>query len=46
MFTISFDAKQQTAAVQGSSGETPPHFVAFLGNVRPFFPNAEIYKAR
>ena len=46
MFTILFDAKQQSASVQASSGEPPPHFVAFLGNVRPFFPTAAIYKAR
>ncbi len=46
MFTILFDTKQQSATVQASSGETPPHFVAFLGNVRAFFPTAAIYKAR
>jgi uncharacterized protein DUF3179 len=45
-FSIRFDAKQQSATVQASSGEPPPHFVAFLGNVRAFFPNAAIYKAR
>lgn len=45
-FTILFDAKQQSATVQASSGGPPPHFVAFLGNARPFFPNAAIYKAR
>ena len=44
-FTILFDAKQQSAIVRASSGEPPPHFVAFLGNVRPFFPNAAIYKS-
>jgi uncharacterized protein DUF3179 len=46
MFTILFDAKQQSATVKPSSGETPPHFVAFLGNVRAFYPNAAVYKAR
>jgi uncharacterized protein DUF3179 len=46
MFTILFDAKQQSATVQASSGEPPPHFVAFWGNVRAFFPNAAMYKAR
>jgi hypothetical protein len=46
MFTVLFDAKQQSATVQPSSGETPPHFVAFLGNVRAFYPNAAVYKAR
>jgi uncharacterized protein DUF3179 len=45
-FSIRFDAKQQSATVQASSGEPPPHFVAFLGNVRAFYPNAAIYKAR
>jgi hypothetical protein len=44
-FTILFDAKQQSVTVQPSSEEAPPHFVAFLGNVRAFFPNATIYKA-
>lgn len=46
MFTILFDAKQQSVTVQPSSEETPAHFVAFLGNVRAFFPNATIYRAR
>jgi len=45
-FTILFDGKQQSASVQSSSGDVPPHFTAFLGNVRAFFPHAEIYKAR
>jgi hypothetical protein len=45
-FTILFDAKLQSASVQSSSDEVPPHFTAFLGNVRAFFPHAEIYKAR
>lgn len=45
-FTILFDAKQQSATVQASSVGPPPHFVAFLRNARPFFPNAAIYKAR
>lgn len=44
-FTILFDAKQQAASVQPSSGDEPPHFTAFLGNVRAFFPHAAIYKA-
>lgn len=44
-FTILFDAKQQSASVQSSSGDVPPHFAAFLGNVRAFFPDAQIYKA-
>jgi len=46
MFTILFDAKQQSVTVQPSNGESPPHFVAFLGNVRAFYPNAVMYKAR
>jgi hypothetical protein len=46
MFTIMFDAKQQSATVKPTSGETPPYFVAFLGNVRAFYPNAAMYKAR
>lgn len=46
MFTILFDAKQQSATVQASSGDPLPHFVAFLGNVRAFFPSAVIFKAR
>lgn len=46
MFTIRFDAKEQSATVQASSGDPPAHFVAFLGNVRAFFPAAAIYKAR
>ena len=45
-FKILFDGKQQSASVQSSSGDVPPHFTAFLGNVRAFFPHAEIYKAR
>jgi len=46
MFTVLFDAKAQSATVQAASGDSPPHFVAFLGNVRAFFPTAEIYKTR
>jgi hypothetical protein len=45
-FTILVDTKRQSVSVQVSSGEPPPNFVAFLGNVRAFFPNAAIYKAR
>jgi hypothetical protein len=45
-FTIRFDTKQDSVAVQASIGKPPPHFVAFLGNARAFFPNAAIYKAR
>jgi hypothetical protein len=45
-FTIRFDAKQQSASIQATSGDAPPHFVAFLGNVRAFFPDAAIFKAR
>jgi len=45
-FTILFDTTHQSATVQASGGETPPHFVGFLGNVRPFFPTATIYKSR
>jgi Protein of unknown function (DUF3179) len=44
--TIRFDAKQQSATVQALSPDSPPHFVAFLGNVRAFFPSAAIFKAR
>jgi hypothetical protein len=46
IFIILFDAKQQSATVQASTGEPPPHFVAFLGNARVFFPDAAIYKGR
>jgi hypothetical protein len=46
MFTILFDARHQSATVQASSGDPLPHFVAFLGNVRAFFPSAVIFKAR
>lgn len=45
-FIIHFNAKQQSAKVEGVAQEEPPHFVAFLGNVRAFFPQAVIYKAR
>jgi hypothetical protein len=45
-FTILFDAKKQIATVKVSSGDPPPHFVAFLGYLRPFFPNASVYQAR
>lgn len=45
-FIIRFDAKQQSATVQALTQDPPPHFVAFLGNVRAFFPNAAMYKAR
>lgn len=44
-FTIRFDAKQQSASVSAQSGEPPSHFVAFLGNIRAFFPGATIFKA-
>ncbi len=47
-FTIRFDAKQHSATVlAGTQGAAPPpHFIAFLGNVRAFFPSAVIFKAR
>lgn len=45
-FTIRFDAEQQSAALQTLTQDPPPHFVAFLGNVRAFFPSATIFKAR
>jgi hypothetical protein len=45
-FTILFDAKKQIAVLKVSSGDPPPHFVAFLGYLRPFFPNAAVYQAR
>jgi hypothetical protein len=46
VLTIRFDAKQQSATVQALSPDSPPYFVAFLGNVRAFFPSAAIFKAR
>ncbi len=45
-FSIRFDAKQQSATVQALGQDAPPHFAAFLGNVRAFYPNAAIYSAR
>jgi len=45
-FTIRFDTKQQFATVLATTQDVPPHFVAFLGNVRAFFPSAVIFKAR
>lgn len=47
-FTIRFDEKQQSATVLATAQDAPPlpHFVAFLGNVRAFFPSAAIFKAR
>ncbi len=45
-FSIRFDAKQQSATVRPLTQDEPPHFVAFLGNVRAFFPSAAIFKAR
>ncbi len=47
-FSIRFDAKQQSAIVLAGKQDAapPPHFVAFLGNVRAFFPSAVIFKAR
>ena len=45
-YTIRFDAKQQSATVQALTPDEPPHFVAFLGSVRAFFPSANIFKAR
>ena len=46
MFTVLFDAKAQSATVQAARGDSPAHFVAFLGNVRAFFPTAAVYKTR
>jgi hypothetical protein len=45
-FSVRFDAKRQCATVQALGRDVPPHFAAFLGNVRAFYPNAAIYKAR
>jgi hypothetical protein len=47
-FTIRFDAKRKSASVLAESKDVAPpaHFVAFLGNVRAFFPTADIFKAR
>ncbi len=47
-FSIRFDEKQQSATVLDATQHAAPlsHFVAFLGNVRAFFPSAAIYKAR
>ncbi|HEX8871879.1 MAG TPA: DUF3179 domain-containing (seleno)protein, partial [Candidatus Acidoferrum sp.] len=46
-FTIRFDAERQSATVltEAPDSTPPPHFVAFLGNVRAFFPGAVIFKA-
>jgi uncharacterized protein DUF3179 len=46
IFVILFDAKQPSATVEAFGREPPPHFVAFLGNVRAFYPHAAIYKVR
>jgi hypothetical protein len=45
-FTICFDANQQSVTVQALGYDVPTHFVAFLGNVRAFFPGAPIFKVR
>jgi hypothetical protein len=45
-FTIFFDAKQQSAVLLPSAREPPPHFVAFVGDARAFFPAAVMFKTR
>jgi hypothetical protein len=47
-FSIRFDAKRKSVSVLAGKKDVtpPPHFVAFLGNVRAFFPTADIFKAR
>jgi hypothetical protein len=45
-FTVSLDTKEESATVRASTGEPAPHFVAFLGDARAFFPDATIFKAR
>jgi Protein of unknown function (DUF3179) len=42
--TIVFDSRGQAATAHGPNGEQIPHFVAFLGDARAFYPDAAIFK--
>lgn len=39
--SITFDSRDQTASVQGSDGESLPHFIAFLADARAFYPTRQ-----
>ncbi len=42
--TIVFDSREQSASARGASGDAVPSFVAFVADVRAFYPNAPIYR--
>lgn len=44
--TIEFDKKSKTALVKGSDSRSVSFFVSFLGNLKAFYPHAEIYRFR
>jgi hypothetical protein len=43
---ITFDRKSQTAHVRLASGESVPHFIAFLPDARAFYPQAPVFERK
>ena len=44
--TIIFDQKSKTARVEGDRGAAATWFVAFLDDLKDFYPEAEVYRAK
>jgi hypothetical protein len=44
--TIVFDRKTATARVEGNRANAVTWFVAFLGDLKDFYPEAEVYRAK
>jgi hypothetical protein len=44
--SIVFNARDQTADVEGPGGEQVTHFVAFLADAKAFYPDASVFKRR
>ena len=44
--TIEFDRKQKTASARGTDGEPVGTFFAYFTQLKAFYPDAEIFKAK
>lgn len=44
--TIAYDRRSQTASVEGADTARVSYFVSFLDDLKTFYPEAEIYRAR